>query len=256
MDERYAALIEGHLHVARVCADLVEESSPPMEVLVAEAERLVARWEAGEPVPPEPAAEALLERLEAVERRLRSRRPPRPSGAWRAKLARPMVWGPLLGVVLVLGAVAGVRLFGRGNWGTKVDLVTGGVRADRFRQGYGVLSKDRRPGGEAVNVDGKAVGSAFITHAYSRIDATVVDAGTHLTGFCGYPDDKKGAKLNCRISGGGRVLFDSAPLDEAHRSAPFNVVVPADRKVTFEVRTLKSDINFAHAVWGQLGVRP
>jgi hypothetical protein len=259
MDERYAALIERHLRVARVCADLVDEPGPPMAVLVDEVERLLVRWEAGEaPAPSEPTAEEVLERLEQVESRFRTRRPPRPAGLWRARLARPLVWRSLVAgsLVLVAAVVLWARWSARHNWGTKVDLVTGGLRADRVRQGYGVLSKDKRPGGEAVTVNGKPVGPAFLTHAFSRIDATVVDGGTRLSGFCGYPDDKKGAKMSCRISGGGRVLFDSAALDEGHRMAPFDVGVPADRKLTFEVKTLRSDINFAHAVWGGLGVRP
>lgn len=258
MDERYASLIRRHLHVARVCADLVDEPGPQMAVLLDEAERLLARWEAGEPVPEvDSGLEAVLERLEVVERRFEARRPASPLVAWRAWLARPAVWGTGAVLLVVVLAVGLVRWWRSDTRPAPAGIATGGVRADRFQQGWGVLTKDKRPGGEAVVVEGKPVGAAFITHALSHIEATVVDAGTHLSGLCGYPDDKRGAKINCRIStASGKVLFDSAPLDEQHRAAPFDVVVPADRKLVLEVRSLKDNINFAHAVWANLAVRP
>jgi hypothetical protein len=256
MDARYADLIQRHLRVARVSADMVDDPGPSMAVLVDEAERLLARWEAGEPPGvTEPSPESVFERLEEVERRLRARLPRPPAGVWRRWLLRPVVWGPLAGLVVVTAVVLG-RGAGGGSRGAKTDLVTGGLRADRVEQGYGVLSVDRRPGGEPVTVEGKPVGAAFLTHANSRIEATVLAPGTHLTGRCGYPDDKRGARMACRISGGGRVLFDSPPIDEARRAAAFDVPVPPDHKVLFEVRSLKPDINFAHVVWADVGVRP
>jgi hypothetical protein len=257
MSEHYSNLVQRHLRVARVCADLVDDPGPSMAVLTDEAERLLSRWEAGEAPPePGPSLEEALARVDAVEGRLRQRLPARPPGVWQAALARPRVWGSALAVLVVAAGIFGLRWRRGDDWATKSGLTTGGVRADQFRQGYGVLTKDKRAGGQAVTVDGKPVDAAFVTHAYSRIDATVVETGRRLTGRCGYPDDKRSARMSCRISGGGKVLFESPPLDDTHRAAPFDVVVPADRKLTFEVRTLKKNIDFAHAVWANLGVRP
>ena len=62
-----------------------------------------------------------------------------------------------------------------------------------------LLGRDGRPGEPPVTLDGKPIGAAFVTHALSHIDATIVEQGGRLTGNCGYPDYQQNGRIACTI---------------------------------------------------------
>lgn len=121
-----------------------------------------------------------------------------------------------------------------------------------YHQGYGMLHKNENLDGNPIVLKGVIYYSGLTTHADSQIRIKIKADKKALSGICGYPDYVNGAEISCEIKSGDRLLFRSAPLNNANREARFTIPVFKGQEILFLVKTLKENIDAAHAVWVNL----
>jgi hypothetical protein len=119
-------------------------------------------------------------------------------------------------------------------------------------QGWGVLKKNQRHDGAPIALNGIIYREGLSTHANSEIRIKLDRKNRYFSGTCGYPDDKSQGSITCEVRTATKVLFTSLPLDSSNRVAPFNVDTGGAQELRLVVRTLKDNINYAHAVWVDL----
>ena len=121
-----------------------------------------------------------------------------------------------------------------------------------YHQGYGVLHKNENLDGQPIVLKGSIYYSGLATHADSEIRIRIKSSDPILAGICGYPDTANGANIVCEIKSQGRTLFTSAPLNGNNREQRFRVSIKPGQELSLIIRTLKTDITAAHAVWVDL----
>jgi 6-pyruvoyl-tetrahydropterin synthase related domain len=120
------------------------------------------------------------------------------------------------------------------------------------RQGWGTLHKNEGPDGQPIVVKGAIFYSGLATHANSEIKIHLKSDHSFFSGKCGYPDYAQGAEIQCEIKTPSRTLFQTSPLNNSNREYPFKIFLSGEKDLTLIVRTLKDNINAAHAVWVDL----
>lgn len=166
---------------------------------------------------------------------------------------RPSRWMWSITLSLVLVGYVGAGVLGHSmffwNWRK--------IRFDSFEilsssQGWGVLKRNETAEGSPIRLNGLVYSEGLSTHANSEIQIRLNKPFKYFYGTCGYPDHKSLAKIQCEVRTKNKVLFTSPPLDSSHRAAVFKIETGGEQELKLTIRTLKDNIDYAHAVWVDL----
>lgn len=121
-----------------------------------------------------------------------------------------------------------------------------------FQQEWGALKRNEDLDGNPIKLKGINYPVGLTTHAHSEIVLKLKKPTRFFSGLCGYPDYKSSAQISCSVRTRNGVLFTSTPLDDNNREARFRVSTGGESELILNVRSLKDNNHYAHAVWVDL----